>query len=208
MANKKKILIPIFAVSAVALLFGGLIYVGASTFPELLEPNQKEQVNSPKEAFRIKEEVTISYDDSFTQNESIPALVGYTTSVNGDNTQNLIATDIKVSSSGSTNSVKEEKVATFHTKDFFMRVEVSSFETGLVSSNFVTNVESNQSHEHLRVSMNESSVSTKVNKKVASPNNRSTSSHREIAECSILVIGIVNILSFLLVAHRKRKMFR
>ena len=213
MANKKKKLIPIFAVSAAALLFGGLLYCGVSMFPELLEPDQEEQVDAPKEVLKIKEEMTISHNDDVSEDEGIPALTRYTTSANGDNTQNMIVVNVKATSSNSTPAIttKEEK-ASFRDKELFVRKDGFSFETGLVSSNFntiTTNVETNQVNEHLYVSGNEhNTVSAKINKLTSNHANKSVNYHREIAECSILVIGIVNVLSFLLVAHRKRKMFR
>lgn len=214
----KKRYIAIISIASVGLLFSSLVYCGIKAFPELLEEEQE-----------VKEEkhhrlVVETYVNQVATNDA-PAVVviSDSPSTNGATVSDftpssyegeVVLSFVKSSSTKSSHShfktpikTTEEHldgpVATFIDEPVITIVnEQPAAKTGVSSSNEKHFYGSYRKNDDVVINTNT------VNKIVNNPVSNQHNTNKGIAECSLLVIGIVDLISILLIRHRKRRLFR
>lgn len=205
---KKKFVVGI-VVSSIGLLLGGLIYVGISSFPELLE-NEKAANN---EEGHIKPVIkqTITIEESVNEEPSAIVI---------DNGTNYIPSTIESSPVlflDAPKIIKETNASSKSIdkghKDFSL---VTDFIEGSASNSytFETNNTGTQkvtcTSEHFSYSeetLKESAVLKTNAKKAKMKKNQSVRSNEALVETSLLVVGVVDIISMILI-NRKKHLLR
>ena len=213
----KKKYVAIIAFSASCLLLGSLVYCGISAFPEILETeSHKEIVNEPKQRIANEETIIVPQETFFEKEE--PVII--TNDLSGaivsnhvsSNDEKAVYTPIKISFSGvSSESHKTQKIETIEREDvtFLHDEPVVSISVPTIAiepeiTHDVEIVEERVSYSSRQSINSEKPVKVKKAKKVVSkPNN-----HKELIECSLLVVAAVDIISMLLVVHRRRKLLK
>lgn len=222
----KKRYVAIISISTASLLFGGLVYCGISAFPELLKPEEEE---APKEEQRLLVGIVDTYHHYETkadekEEQNITLFVGGSSNNNSHRGKGFTITTysadkvtiIELKDSSSRNARKEsiardevsftvvnapvvevapasEKVEHHEAKAAEVKITPYTYQNSIrsKSSRNVTYVNKENKEEALPVEVVEN-----------------VPSHKEFLECSLLVVGAVEILSFILVKRRKRLMFR
>ena len=205
---KKKVIIPI-VVGSISLLFGGLIYLGISAFPELL---------LSEEQLKAQEAERVAFINRAVVNEepSEGAVVIFSDAAS-DVVDNYIPS-VAYEAEASYTVAKVETSNTASKKiDFFESHPLFHEESNLESlANGALIVEQKEEPviitEHINHSYTESiegnvrqeAIKTK---KARVSKNKSTRSNEAIVEASLLVIGAVDVLSMILI-KRKKHLFR
>ena len=205
---KKKVIIPI-VVGSISLLFGGLIYLGISAFPELL---------LSEEQLKAQEAERVAFINRAVVNEepSEGAVVIFSDTAS-DVVDNYIPS-VAYEAEASYTVAKVETSNTASKKiDFFESHPLFHEESNLESlANGALIVEQKEEPviitEHINHSYTESvegNVHQEVikTKKARVSKNKSTRSNEAIVEASLLVIGAVDVLSMILI-KRKKHLFR
>ena len=215
---KKKVIVPI-VLSSIGLLLGGLIYLGISSFPELLESEKSlpnKEANTP---IFVDDTKVVDSDKLFAPNivEAIPSLYGeseYAPNSNSEVTYiDAPSYEVKASVEISKPSFKESAILSSEPlfqvesgidtlKGTFTAVsQETSIEEQVISNDnfyYSSYVEKGNENIHREV------IKTKkarVNK------NKSIRSNEALIETTLLVIGAVDIFSMILI-HRRKHLFR
>ena len=221
MGKKKKIIIPIAVVSSIGLLLGGLIYLGISTFPELLESEEELAAKEAKAADPVApiEKHTIiveDFIDDVAPAETTAIVFGGFGSFFGSQEylSDLVISDEIGESKSTGNIIISDSVMLDFVPSFIEEVisddvieetyfeepaaiqeeEVSLIEDSL----FYESSASNDNYEPVKI--------TKTNKRAKAKSNP-TRSNEAVVETSLLVIGAVDVLSMILI-KRKKNIFR
>lgn len=205
---KKKVIIPI-VVGSISLLFGGLIYLGISAFPELLLSEEQLKAQEVERAAFINRAVV-------NEEPSEGAVVIFSDAAS-DVVDNYIPS-VAYEAEASYTVAKVETSNTASKKiDFFESHPLFHEESNLESlANGALIVEQKEEPviitEHINHSYTESiegNVRQEVikTKKARVSKNKSTRSNEAIVEASLLVIGAVDVLSMILI-KRKKHLFR
>ena len=205
---KKKVIIPI-VVGSISLLFGGLIYLGISAFPELLLSEEQLKAQEAERTAFINRAVV-------NEEPSEGAVVIFSDAAS-DVVDNYIPS-VAYEAEASYTVAKVETSNTASKKiDFFESHPLFHEESNLESlANGALIVEQKEEPviitEHINHSYTESiegNVRQEVikTKKARVSKNKSTRSNEAIVEASLLVIGAVDVLSMILI-KRKKHLFR
>ena len=205
---KKKVIIPI-VVGSISLLFGGLIYLGISAFPELLLSEEQLKAQEVERTAFINRAVV-------NEEPSEGAVVIFSDAAS-DVVDNYIPS-VAYEAEASYTVAKVETSNTASKKiDFFESHPLFHEESNLESlANGALIVEQKEEPviitEHINHSYTESiegNVRQEVikTKKARVNKNKSTRSNEAIVEASLLVIGAVDVLSMILI-KRKKHLFR
>ena len=205
---KKKVIIPI-VVGSISLLFGGLIYLGISAFPELLLSEEQLKAQEVERTAFINRAVV-------NEEPSEGAVVIFSDAAS-DVVDNYIPS-VAYEAEASYTVAKVETSNTASKKiDFFESHPLFHEESNLESlANGALIVEQKEEpiivNEHINHSYTESiegNVRQEVikTKKARVSKNKSTRSNEAIVEASLLVIGAVDVLSMILI-KRKKHLFR
>lgn len=205
---KKKVIIPI-VVGSISLLFGGLIYLGISAFPELLLSEEQLKAQEVERTAFINRAVV-------NEEPSEGAVVIFSDAAS-DVVDNYIPS-VAYEAEASYTVAKVETSNTASKKiDFFESHPLFHEESNLESlANGALIVEQKEEPviitEHINHSYTESiegNVRQEVikTKKARVSKNKSTRSNEAIVEASLLVIGAVDVLSMILI-KRKKHLFR
>ena len=205
---KKKVIIPI-VVGSISLLFGGLIYLGISAFPELLLSEEQLKAQEAEKTAFINRAVV-------NEEPSEGAVVIFSDAAS-DVVDNYIPS-VAYEAEASYTVAKVETSNTASKKiDFFESHPLFHEESNLESlANGALIVEQKEEPviitEHINHSYTESiegNVRQEVikTKKARVSKNKSTRSNEAIVEASLLVIGAVDVLSMILI-KRKKHLFR
>ena len=205
---KKKVIIPI-VVGSISLLFGGLIYLGISAFPELLLSEEQLKAQEVERTAFINRAVV-------NEEPSEGAVVIFSDAAS-DVVDNYIPS-VAYEAEASYTVAKVETSNTSSKKiDFFESHPLFHEESNLESlANGALIVEQKEEPviitEHINHSYTESiegNVRQEVikTKKARVSKNKSTRSNEAIVEASLLVIGAVDVLSMILI-KRKKHLFR
>ena len=194
----KKKFVPAIIVSSIGLLLGGLIFLGISAFPELLE-EEKEVQEEEKHLVVLKTDIVINADNGYVSQpgevtNSAEAVASY------DNMEVITISSVRVS-----NGKKDSLETKSHSHDdLFMNNPHQIIEDASSSSAHVNE----QQFENEHVSFASSKESTRpletVKVKKAKVNkNKSMRSNEALVETSLLVIGAVDIISMILIKRKK-----
>lgn len=205
---KKKVIFPI-VVGSISLLFGGLIYLGISAFPELLLSEEQLKAQEVERTAFINRAVV-------NEEPSEGAVVIFSDAAS-DVVDNYIPS-VAYEAEASYTVAKVETSNTASKKiDFFESHPLFHEESNLESlANGALIVEQKEEPviitEHINHSYTESiegNVRQEVikTKKARVSKNKSTRSNEAIVEASLLVIGAVDVLSMILI-KRKKHLFR
>ena len=200
--SSKKKLVPFIVAGCVALVFGGLIYLGISAFPELLMSEEEllaqEASGAIANGHRLVIEEAIEeepqgFTDGLAANDAVVL----------DNVEFVYS---PASISHETNIVSETK--NNRSKDYFvLDIQPVSHEDAVPA---ITSI-NDSSNEHISYSSHYESDITPTNtvktKKVRANKNQTTRSNEAVVETSLLVIGAVDLLSMILI-KRKKHLFR
>ena len=212
---KKKILVPI-VLSSIGLLIGGLIYLGISSFPELLE-SEKSIKPVDNKAVPFVDDTIIVEGDKLVQEEPVivssSGVGGYISeyipsSVNSADIQYVDAPSTVKETKSTPKFINLEHVEFSFAEDKPIAIE-NNFEPAI--DNIV--IESHEtSHEHLSYSSEESFVEeaplkVKKAKNTKANKNQQIRSNEALVETSLIVIGAVDVFSMILI-HRRKHLFR
>lgn len=209
----KKKFVAIIAAGTVSLLLGGLVYCGISAFPELLEEDaENENIAEVKNAVKDHQKTFVVDDfetESSLDNDSpIVASVSETKSavepINDNNFEGFVSVE-------SFHQIKEIIVSTglSHFIDETQITEILSFvEVPEVFEEENISQTSYVSHHVEEIKIVEPAVKAKAVKSKAVSNADKSASSKATIECSLLVIGAVDLISMLLVRHKKRHLLR
>lgn len=215
---KKKVIVPI-VLSSIGLLLGGLIYLGISSFPELLESEKSLQNKEANAPIFVDDTKVVDSDKLFAPNiaEVIPSLNGGSEYVPNSNSEvtyiDAPIYEAKASVEISKPSFKESAILSSEPlfqvesgidtlKGTFTAVsqETSTEEPVISNDNFYYSSYVEKSDENIHREV----IKTKkarVNK------NKSIRSNEALIETTLLVIGAVDIFSMILI-HRRKHLFR
>lgn len=211
----KKKYIAIISIAAAGLLFGSLVYCGISAFPELLV--EEEQEANEKHHIVVKETYLNHVD-----NGSPSVVVVSDSASSGGSFEGFVPSTyegkviVSLSNNGGVNKNKgDKKISSFKQTESSIDNKITAFagDMFIATSEPTTHhdvaVQSSSSHYYSHKN-SESALLKDVAPKAAInvPQEKKNSSHKEILECSLLVVGVVHIISMLLLKHRKRKLFR
>lgn len=223
----KKRYVAIISICTASLLFGGLVYCGISAFPELLKPEEEE---APKEEQHLLVGIVDTYHHYETkadekEEQTITLFVGGSSNNNhshkgkGFSLTMLEADKVKVveiKDLGS-NSIKREPISRDEVSFTAVSAPVVEFAPAIEK---VEHQETKAPEVKVTPYTYQNSIRSKSSRKVAYVNKESKEetlhvdvtetkvTHKEFLECSLLVVGAVEILSFILVKRRKHRMFR
>ena len=211
----KKKYVAIISISTISLIFGGLVYCGISAFPELLEPEEEQVEQKAKHHLAIEPTfVNQVYDNSSSDVVVVSGGAGAGSASFEGFVSNPVNTGAKISFVDKENN---PKVSAESFKEARHKVEHPFFEERSDVSFLDNSINGYVAHEEKHVakethyygsSKKETSVSpvTTVNKAINVPTNKSA--NKEITECSLLVIAAVDLISMLLIVHKKRRLLR
>ena len=201
---KKKVIIPI-VLGSISLLFGGLIYLGISAFPELLLSEEQLKAQEAERMAAVNNRAVFNDEPSngaIVLNDGAFGL--------SDNYVPSSLGEEAITSSISLNSreVKLPIEKTFDS-DFALVEYVPVFEdaTYVINVNHESSVEEHIiKDEHVsyysHAEYDESTKVTKVNKAKVNKN-QALRSNQAVVETSLLVIGAVDIFSMILIKRKK-----
>ena len=208
---KKKVIIPI-VLGSISLLFGGLIYLGISAFPELLLSEEQLKVQeAEKAAFYnrpvVNEEpsegAVIFSDGAFGAGDIyVPSSIGDEEIVCGSISIGAreVKLPIELDKTVNTEFALIEYTPVFEDETFTISVNHDVVETA-ISENHVSY------SSHFEVEDEPDNKVTKVNKAKVNKN-KALRSNEAVVETSLLVIGAVDVFSMILINRRKRHLFR
>ena len=201
---KKKVIVPI-VVGSIGLLFGGLIYLGISAFPELLLSEEQLKAQEAEKAYFVNRAV-INEEPS-----NGPVILSDSGLGMGDiYVPSSLGEDIEVASVAFKNREIKLSVDLDRTLDAdFSFVEYKSVfedETFTISVNHdvieTINYDEHASYSSYADVEKEDNKVTKVNKARVNKN-RALRSNEAVVETSLLVIGAVDVLSMILIKRKK-----
>ena len=212
---KKKFIVPI-VLSSIGLLIGGLIYLGISSFPELLESEKAVKPVNNVVPF-VDDTIVVEGDKLFQEEPNVVFGAEISDSVIDYFPSSLSSADVQYIDAPTT----FQEAKTPSTLIEINHVEftfVDENETVAIEEHCETPVDSfvvetiETPHEHFGYSSKENSVETnpvKVKKaKSAKANkNQKIRSNEALVETSLLVIGAVDVFSMILI-HRRKHLFR
>ena len=204
--NGKKNFVPAILVGSIGLLLGGLIFLGVSAFPELLE-EEKEVTEEKEHLYVLKTDIAINTENGYvskpgTTNNAAEPANSY------DDLQIINISSVKVS-----NETKTAVISKSYTHDDLFLNKPHKILEDISISGAHTNaqkVEDNFVNEHISYSSYKESshpVEQVKTKKAVVNKNRSTRSNEAVVETSLLVIGAVDVISMILI-KRKKHLFR
>ena len=205
---KKKFVVAI-VLSTVGLLFGGLLYVGISSFPELLQ--SEKAIKAEEERATLNNHV-VNIEEDNEESSAVFDNVSYVPSSIGDSESSYVESNVSVTSTASVEKhtrelillefqpIEYEDICLDYTiKDTFVAEPIESVVEEPVVSN-----------EHVSYSSFEKDdvqlETIKVKKNIVNKN-QSVRSNQAVVETSLLVIGAVDIFSMILI-HRRKHLFR
>ena len=205
---KKKFVVAI-VLSTVGLLFGGLLYVGISSFPELLQ--SEKAIKAEEERATLNNHV-VNIEEDNEESSAVFDSVSYVSSSIGDSESSYVESNVSVTSTASVEKhtrelillefqpIEYEDICLDYTiKDTFVAEPIESVVEEPVVSN-----------EHVSYSSFEKDdvqlETIKVKKNIVNKN-QSVRSNQAVVETSLLVIGAVDIFSMILI-HRRKHLFR
>ena len=221
----KKRYVAIISICTASLLFGGLVYCGISAFPELLKPEEEE---APKEEQRLLVGIVDTYHHYETQakeEQNITLFVGGSSNNDHAHHDKGVSfsffdadkvTIIEAKDTGK-NSIRKESIARDEVS--FAIVNAPVVEVAPASEK-VTHSETKVTETKVTPYTYQNSIRNETPRKVTYVNKEqkeealnvevteTKTTHKEFLECSLLVVGAVEILSFILVKRRKFRMFR
>ena len=204
---KKKFIVAI-VLSTVGLLFGGLIYVGVSSFPELLKSEKAIKAEEERATFNNH---VVNIEEVVEEPEVIFDSVSSVSSLATDNESHYVEASTSVKSASTIDAHDKELILiefqpiewcetslldsdirhTFISEPIETIVEEPVVTNEHVSYSSIEKADEGVQLETLKVKKN------KVNK------NQSVRSNQAVVETSLLVIGAVDILSVILIRRRK-----
>lgn len=206
---KKKVIIPI-VVGSICLLFGGLIYLGVSAFPELLLSEEQLKAQEVERTAFINRAVV-------NEEPSEGAVVIFSDAASDVVDNYIPSVAYEAEASYTVAKVETSNTASSKKIDFFESHPLFHEESNLESlANGALIFEQKEEPviitEHINHSYTESiegNVRQEVikTKKARVSKNKSTRSNEAIVEASLLVIGAVDVLSMILI-KRKKHLFR
>ena len=217
---KKKVIVPI-VLSSIGLLLGGLIYLGISSFPELLESEKSIKAKETNAPIFVDDTVIVEEDKMFAPEviNTVPSANGASEYVPSSNGGDVTYIDAPSTSSESKASVETGKKS-FKEVVLVEHNPLIKFESGVddcggfVITPIETSIEQPVvSDEHISyscyVEKNDESVHQEVikTKKARVNKNKSVRSNEALIETTLLVIGAVDIFSMILI-HRRKHLFR
>ena len=212
---KKKIIVPI-VLSSIGLLIGGLIYLGISSFPELLESEKSvKPVNNEAVPF-VDDTIIVEGDKLFQEEPTIVSEGGVGGFVTDYIPSSVNSADIQyIDAPAPTKETKSSPRFTniSHVEFSFIEDEQISIENHFEAAIDTFVVESNESsHEHFYYASQDNAVEeaplkVKKAKSVKTNKNQKIRSNEALVETSLLVIGAVDVFSMILI-HRKKHLFR
>ena len=216
MGKKKKKFVPVIVVSSIGLVLGGLIYLGISAFPELLEEEDglevKEEIEAaPVETHTIIAEEKIEEEQPSEVNavsfggfaESISSFFNgdgffFNISANDEVNETEAVNDIVISDSvilGFIPSFTDEIVSEDLVEEVYDEPTLVVDEPVVVEDSFLYDSSISEADTSLKT--------VRVNKRVNKTNNKTTRSNEAVVETSLLVIGAVDVLSMILIKSKK-----
>lgn len=215
----KKKVVALIVLSSVGLVLGGLIYLGISSAPEILESTKTIKAEEAYEAPTINEEtIVVEEDHLFEQqivvNESgVSGSADYTPSLFDDSEVVYIdAPNESISfifSSDSISDYFDEPIVLEFYPTFADESKQDDFVATPIDEPAVENVEENvviEDHALYTSSFEEKDdvplKITKAPKKRASKN-QTVRSNQAVVETSLIVVGAVDLLSIILIKRRK-----
>ena len=208
---KKRFIVPI-VLSSIGLLIGGLIYLGISSFPELLE-SEKSVKKEANRAIFVDDTVIVESDKLFEEEPVIVSGGGAACFVDYIPSSANIS-EIEYVDAPST--VKETKVINRHTNassynDFSIVIEdiLPAAETHFeieATNVIVENTEVKEDHFYGSTEISDGVHTQPKVKKARVNKNQKMRSNEALVETSLLVIGAVDIFSMILI-HRKKHLF-
>ena len=203
---KKKVIIPI-VLGSISLLFGGLIYLGISAFPELLlseeqlktqEAERLAAYNRPVINEEPSEGAVIFSDGAFGMGEAyVPSSFAEEAVAN----ISIKAREVKL-----TLDLDKTLDTTFSFVEYKSVFEDETFTISVKHDAEVVNNDEHVSYSYVEREIEEPNKTIKVNKAKANTN-KTLRSNEAVVETSLLVIGAVDIFSMILI-RRRRHLFR
>ena len=211
----KKKFVAIIVAGTVSLLLGGIVYCGISAFPELLkedlEGENVAEANNAAQEHHVTHYVADVEIEVAEEKAEAPVITAATVSeskvaafsVDDKGFEGFVTVD-------SASTIKEIIISSglshFVDESLFETISFVEIEQPIIEE-IVTQKVEHVSH-HIEEKNDEPVIKAKtVNSKAVANTNNSSSSKATI-ECSLLVIGAVDIISILLVRHKKRHLLR
>ena len=212
MKNAKKKLPLIIGLSSAVILLGGLVFVGISSFPDLLKSD--EELAEAKETSPVNNNRLVVEEEPLFESE--PVIVSgvsgnYAPASYNDNDVEFISvsanseTSVNVSSSSKKSNHIIEEHPVFHEEVRFDDFAVTQA-TSIVNEPVVAN-ENGNLISHVETKEDNVSHQISATKKAVVNKNRSVRSNEAVVETSLLVVGAVDLLSVVLI-KRKKHLFR
>ena len=213
---KKKIIVPI-VLGSIGLLLGGLIYLGISSFPELLESDKSIQKEVNHAAPFVSDTIVVENDKLV---EPEPAIVsngsvrGYSSDIpssfDHDDIQ-YIDTPINLKESVSTSKFSGAPSNCEFSFVVYEPIVAEDFHFEISTDTSLSTEKIEVSEDHLYSSSSlekakEVSLQRNV-KKAAQAKKQNSHANEALVETSLIVIGVVDIFSMILV-HRRKHLFR
>ena len=202
--SSKKKFVPLIVVSGVALVLGGLIYLGISAFPDLLLSEEELLAQEANGVAAVGNRLVIEQvDESNSVNDG--ATANAAANVNLDDGVQFVY----VASSASKDAITINEASNKRVKENFVLDLKSSSHEEFVPQSSIESI----SNEHVSYTSHyerdfESASKDVVKTKKAKVNkNQTTRSNEAVVETSLLVIGAVDLLSMILI-KRKKHIFR
>ena len=217
---KKKVIVPI-VLSSITLLLGGLIYLGISSFPELLESEDSikaKEANAPvliddtiifeEEKFAAPEVVEATSSSSGASEYVPSSMSGDVTYVDAPSSSYEGRASVSTSKSSSKELAFSDSHPLFHIEsgiesvlgDFVVTPSETVVDQPVISYDHVSNSYTDKVEETVNPEVSKTKK-TRVNK------NKSIRSNEALIETSLLVIGAIDILSMVLI-YRRKHLFR
>lgn len=217
MKNIKKKLIAIIALTTSGLLLGSLVYCGITAFPEVLQSDKELKkaqndtfVPSNKETLIVPFETEEKENNPFNEVFISGAISDYISSSLNDG--EVVYVGFADNSSKTKKSLESPAFDNATIRRETLTQEDSRFsimETDYAETVVARKSEDNHNLDTKHISSSSSEITPVLTKTVKSKaKKQSTATHREIAECSLLVVGIINIISLVAIEHKKRKLLR
>ena len=210
----KKKFVAIIVASTVSLLLGGIVYCGISAFPELLEEDlQNQDVAEVKKANNNHATHYVAdFEIEPVKEDATPVLNAAPISeskVSNDITEdNGFGGFISVDA---ISSIKEiiisSSLSHFIDDSLFENINFVEIQEPVIEEIIAPKVE-HVSHHIEESSVEASPVVIKTVKSKARSNKNNSASSKATVECTLLLIGAVDLISMLLVRHRKRHLLR
>lgn len=197
--NNKKKFVPLIIVSSLGLLFGGLIFLGVSAFPELME---EEKEAEKEHAHVTKTDTLVGDDGSISEAGSVGGGATETAPYSGNDIE-----FITIGGSGSVKMSNESGSKSYSHKDFFIIESYQLTEDIIITSpsNSGTNIDANV------ISDNASNDPSKADEEAHQVEtvktisaNKFIRSKQAVVETSLIVIGVVDVIAMIIIQRKKR----